>query len=229
MDLSFRALLPDYTERLKAAKPALRHGQENPATVARRLLGDKVRFIKAAEMTGVPALWLMPVFEREEPRFDRYFGNGDPLDRPTTDVPRGRGPFKTWEDGVEDALTLDHETVAFRSQDPGPTNRISWEFACWRWEAWNGFGPREYHGRPSGYLWSGTTEYAGGKYTGDGVWSRGSWDIQLGCVAIAIALSVLDPEIAAGFGPLPSDKQPEVIHTATASPLVEPKSTPAKA
>lgn len=194
MDLSFKALEPEYAKRLVDMKVKLGAGQANPTTVARRLLENKDRFLAAQKLTGVPALWLIPVFEREDPSFTRYFGNGDPLDKPTTDVPRGRGPFRTWEEGVEDALTLDHEVAAFRSQET-----ITWEYACWRWEGWNGFGPREYHGRSTGYLWSGTDQYDGGKYTSDGHWSRGSWDDQLGCVLLARIIASLDAELAAGL------------------------------
>lgn len=197
MDLSFLALKSDYTKRLAEVSIHLRSGQANPDDVAKRLLANKDRFLAVEKKTGVPAIWLMPVWEREDPSFSRYFGNGDPLDRPTTDVPRGRGPFATWEDGVEDALALDHVVAAFKSPPES-----SWEYLCWKWESWNGFGPREYHGRPSGYLWSGTNQYAGGKYTADGEWSRGTWDIQLGCVAIARSIIRLDDDLAAGIIPV---------------------------
>jgi lysozyme family protein len=157
--------------------------------VASRLLEHKDRFLAVQAQTKVPALWLMPTFEREGPSFSCYFGNGDPLDRPTTDVPRGRGPFASWELGVCDALHLDHvdEEAVW-----------TWEYACYEWERWNGFGPRG-HGRPTGYLWSGTSEYRGGKYVSDGIWSPRTWDEQLGAVIIAKTIAAADGEIAKGF------------------------------
>lgn len=185
MDLSFQALEPEYTRRLttmKLLKPVLAKAE------AERLLKYKPRFMKVQEECGVPALWLMPVFEREGPSFTAYFGNGDPLDRPTVDVPEGRGPFATWEEGCADALKLDDVEEA----------RWTWERACWHWEKFNGFGPRE-HGRPTGYLWSGTDQYRGGKYVADGVWSPRTFDRQLGTVVIAKAIAGLDHEIAGGF------------------------------
>lgn len=190
MDLSFAALREDYATRLAVWKPHLRPGQGDPHKVAQDLLVHKDRFLALQSLCGVPALWVMPVFEREEPRFDRYLGNGDRLDHPTTHVPRGRGPFASWEEGAVDALKLDHITAV---------TSWSWQMACYEWERWNGFGPRE-HGRETGYNWSGTDQYEGGKYTGDGVWSRGTWDVQLGCVIVAKAIAELDPEIGAGFG-----------------------------
>lgn len=157
--------------------------------VAKKLLANKPRFMAVQQGCGVPALWLMPVFEREGPSFSDYFGNGDPLSHPTKDVPRGRGPFATWEAGCIDALHLDHITQC---------TEWTWPAACYHWELWNGFGPRN-HGRPTGYLWSGTSVYAGGKYVSDGVWSRGTFDQQLGTVIVAKQLASLDQELAAGF------------------------------
>ena len=183
---TFDALQPEYTADLAAMKLTR---VSDAQAVAKKLLANKDRFMKVQAACGVPALWLMPTFEREGPSFNAYFGNGDPLSHPTKDVPRGRGPFATWEDGCVDALALDHVT-----QCTGWT----WEAACYEWEKWNGFGPRM-HGRPTGYVWSGTSVYKGGKYVSDGVWSRGTYDQQLGTVIIAKELASMDEELAAGF------------------------------
>jgi lysozyme family protein len=138
----------------------------------------------------------MMVFERENPSFDSYLGNGQPLNERTTLVPRGRGPFTgpdAWVKGAVDALTLDNITQV---------TKWTWPIACYEWEKWNGFGPRS-HGCKTGYVWSGTTIYEGGKYIHDGPdgWSPGTWDHQLGCVILARAVSELDPEIGKGFYP----------------------------
>lgn len=186
MSLTFAALESDIAKMISAAKIT------NSAAArkqAQRLLVNKDRFLSVQQMTGVPAIWLMPVFYRENPSFDAYFGNGDPIDRPTTDVPAGRGPFATWEDGVVDSLTIDH-IIAVQSW--------SWTRACYQWESWNGFGPR-LHGRSTGYVWSWTDQYHGGKYVADGVWSRGTWDQQGGCFAIAKAIVSLDPSMETGL------------------------------
>src|SRR5215469_56030 len=105
---------------------------------ARTLLVHRDRFLALQHACGIPALWVMPVFYRENPSFLSYLGNGDPLDKPTVNVPRHRGPFKSWEDGAADALALDHVTVC---------PEWTWERACYHWELYNGMGSRE-HGRP---------------------------------------------------------------------------------
>lgn len=183
---TFDTLKSDYTKDLAAFKPT-KAGQA--VAVAKRLLKDRDRFLALQEACGVPALWVMPVFERENPSFNSYLGNGDPLDHPTTHVPAHRGPFSTWEAGAADALQLDHIT-----QCPEWT----WEYALYEWEKWNGMGVRS-HGRPSGYLWAASNIYQGGKYIADGIWSKGTWDQQLGTVSIAKAIATLDEEIAKGF------------------------------
>jgi lysozyme family protein len=190
MDLSLEALEPEYRGRLSAMKLLKPVAAKQTAT---RLLQHRDRFLGAQQLCGVPALWIMATFEREGPSFDAYFGNGDPLNQKTKHVPAGRGPFSTWEEGVADALHLDHVASC---------PEWNWLSACWEWEKWNGFGPRQYHGRPTGYLWAGTDQYQGGKYGSDGVWSRGTWDQQLGTVIVAKAIADLDPEIGKEFPPL---------------------------
>src|SRR5437899_8823117 len=109
MDLTFEALEPEYKTHLvsvKMLKPIA------AKAAAQKLLVHRDRFLAVQKDCGVPALWLMPTFEREGPSFKNYFGNGDPLDKPTTDVPRGRGPFATWEEGCIDALHLDRISEA---------------------------------------------------------------------------------------------------------------------
>jgi len=184
--MNFEQLQPEYHAALAEGKM-----QKLPAALAaaHRLLESRERFLSLQKACGVPALWVMPVFERENPSFESYLGNGDPLSHRTTHVPRGRGPFATWEEGAADALALDHIT---EPED------WTWEWACYKWELWNGFGPRN-HGRPSGYLWSGTDQYHGGKYVADGVWSPRTWDTQLGTVILAKAIALLDGEIAKGL------------------------------
>ncbi len=184
--MTFDQLKAEYEADLANAKPTR---STDAIIAAKRLLVHRDRFLALQKMSGVPALWVMPVFERENPSFNAYLGNGDNLNRPTTHVPRGRGPFDSWEAGAADALKLDRIT-----QVP----QWTWARACYEWELWNGFGPR-HHGRPSGYVWSGTSIYQGGKYVSDGVWSRGTWDHQLGCVELARAIAELDPEIGKGF------------------------------
>jgi lysozyme family protein len=189
MNLTFAALEPGIAKQLaevKITKPVI-----VKSITTNILLPHKERFIAVQEATGVPALWMMPVFYRESPNFGTYFGNGDPLDKPTTHVPVGRGPFTSWEAGATDAMELEHIAAV---------EEWTWERAVYQWESWNGFGPRS-HGRPSGYVWSGTNIYVGGKYVHDGPsgWSPRTWDKQIGCVAIARELVIQDPSLSIGL------------------------------
>lgn len=186
MKLTFDALQPDYERWLADYKP-LRPLDAHAA--ATRLLVHRDRFLSLQEACGVPALWVMPVFVRENPSFNSYLGNGQPLTHRTTEVPAGRGPFDSWEEGAADALKLDDITEV---------GNWTWAMGCYEWEKWNGFGPRR-HGRPTGYVTAGTNIYAGGKYISDGVWSRGTWDHQLGTLILAKTIAELDPEIGKGF------------------------------
>lgn len=183
MQFTFTSLEPEYQAMLAAAKVTEASAAK---AVATKLLANKARFAAVEKTTGVPAIWIMPVWWRENPSFNSYLGNGDSLHRATVHVPKGRGPFGSWEEGAEDALKLDHITEVAS---------WSWPRACYQWELWNGFGPRM-HGRPTGYVWAGTDQYRGGKYVADGVWSPGTWDKQLGTYCIAQALIELDPDLS---------------------------------
>lgn len=186
MNFTYESLQAEYEKWLTQYKPTR---PVDAQAVARRLLMSRDRFLKLQAACGVPALWVIPVFERENPSFNSYLGNGDPLSRPTVHVPANRGPFGSWEEGAADSLKLDGISIV---------TDWTWPVACFEWEKWNGFGPRR-HGRPTGYVTAGTNIYQGGKYIADGVWSRGTWDHQLGTLVIAKAIAELDPEIAKGF------------------------------
>jgi lysozyme family protein len=187
MNLTFQALQPDYAHRLSVMK-LLKMPQAE--AVAKNLLVNRQKFVDVQNECGVPALWIMAVFEREDPSFLTYLGNGDPLDRVTVDVPAGRGPFASWEAGCIDALNYDKITSV---------TTWTWEQACYQWEKWNGFGYREYHKIASPYLWSGTDQYSKGKYIADGRWSSNTIDQQLGTVIIAQAIAALDTELGNAY------------------------------
>src|ERR1700722_2303138 len=100
----FDAVKAEYEADLTNAKPTR---SSEAIAVAKNLITNRAIFLKMQELSGVPALWVMPVFERENPSFNSYLGNGDPLNRPTIHVPKGRGPFEVpdaWEKGATDAL-----------------------------------------------------------------------------------------------------------------------------
>lgn len=180
------ALSQDYTSTLAGARVIPSRANEIDQ-VARKLLTFKARYEAVQKTTGVPAVWLATVFEREaSSNFNLYFGNGDSLSRVTTHVPKGRGPFfgpDAWVNGTLDALRIDHIGAM-----------TSWPQFCYSGEIWNGLGPR-HHGIHTGYLWGGMTPYTGGKYVRDGVWDPRYYDEQLGIVPVALRMIELDASL----------------------------------
>lgn len=154
--------------------------------IAARLISYKPRYQVVAELTGVP-WWLIAVLHLRESDADfrTYLGNGEPLTRRTRLVPRGRGPFKSWEDGAVDALRYDGLTSI---------KDFRLEKALWLAERFNGLG-YENRGLPSPYVWGGTNIQKPGKYIADGKWSSTAVDRQPGVAPILHAMSVRDPSI----------------------------------
>jgi lysozyme family protein/peptidoglycan hydrolase-like protein with peptidoglycan-binding domain len=190
MKTSFEAIKQEYTDYAASAKPINEKWAAKAYSAAQRLLATRSHYTAVSAKTGVPIAWIMAINERESGnRFDTYLGNGQSLKRVTTMVPRGRGPWATWDAGAIDGLHYDRVDVPH-----------DWtvEYALYRSETWNGLGPR-WHGKPTGYNWSGTTIYKGGKYTetpAGSTWNPDMWDEQLGTFLIMQKLIELDPSLA---------------------------------
>jgi lysozyme family protein len=147
--------------------------------VAERLSAAPVfsRYKAVEKLTGVPWWFIAVVHEREgAQKWDTYLGNGQALDKKTTLVPKGRGPFKTWEDGAVDAL-VNCAPFAAKNKD--------WSIggALTMLELYNGPGYAQMN-KPSPYVWAGTNQYEKGKYVGDGKYSPETVDAQLGCAGL---------------------------------------------
>lgn len=154
--------------------------------VAHEILTNKARYVAVEEKTGVPYPLIAALHMRESDLdFTTYLGNGDPLDRKTRHVPKGRGPFATWEEGAIDALKYD-----------GLSSVFDWriEKQLYMAEKFNGWGYAK-KGLPSPYLWGGTNIQRVGKFTGDGRFSSVTWDKQLGVAPVLARLAVLDSSI----------------------------------
>lgn len=146
--------------------------------------------------TGVP-WWMVGGFDCREEGFNHRGNlcNGDPLDRPTTHVPRGVGPFATWTQGAVFAMHYDRIAA---------NDIIGWFIEG---ERFNGEG---YHNHsdptapsspePNPYLWSGTNIYHKGKYTGDGHWDSSVVDVQSGIAAMYLALVAMKAPITTPMG-----------------------------
>lgn len=159
------------------------------AKIAAYAFANRQRYLVLEENTGVPWAMIACMHKRESdaqdkegnPLFTSYLGNGQPLNRRTTIVPIGRGPFASFEEGGIDALKYDH------------LDRVTdWrlEKALFYLNAFNGFGHPEI---PSPYLFGGTNIQEPGKYTSDNHWSSTTMDRQPGCAAMLWAIIQLDP------------------------------------
>ncbi len=157
---------------------------------ARKLIKNSERYQSVEKKTGVPWYLIAALHEREsDADFSTYLGNGEPLNRVTRLVPRGRGPFKDWEAGAIDAIKYDGlDKIA-----SWPIERIAYEA-----EGYNGWGYRN-RGVPSAYLWSGSDIYRGGKYIADGVWSSSARDKQAGVMSLLRTMAAEDNSIQIGI------------------------------
>jgi len=160
--------------------------QHEFAAIAERLYAHRDRYQEVEALTGVPWPLIAVLHLREsDADFHTYLGNGEPLNRRTRLVPKGRGPFATWEDGAVDALKYD-----------GLTSLKDWriEKQLWAAEGFNGWGYAN-RGLPSPYVWGGTNIQKPGKYVADGKWNGRVWDTQPGVAPILVSLAMLDPNI----------------------------------
>jgi lysozyme family protein len=180
----FDVLRPEY-RRLWDSMVVTRQAAVN--AIAARLYTHRDRYKRAEKLTGVPWFVIAAWHEREASGdFTKQLAQGDRLDRVSHNVPAGRGPFATWEEGCYDALvTLKHLDRVTDWHDPA---RI-----CYETERYNGFGYRNYHPDVlSPYLWSFTTFYTRGKYVSDGHFDHNAQDAQCGAIAVIKRLMQLE-------------------------------------
>lgn len=158
---------------------------------ARKLLTSRERYEHVASLTGVPWAVVAIIHERESSGdFAGILHNGERIigtGRVTSLVPRGKGPFETWEEAAVDALRHD-----------GLTTRTDWslEGICDAVERYNGLGYRN-RGTPSPYLWSGTNLYVRGKFlenTSGSWYDAGTVDRQVGVIPLYLRLLELAGE-----------------------------------
>src|SRR5260370_3230743 len=203
---------------------------------------------EVAAKTGVPRLWGLASFERESGSdYSRSPAQGDRWDRVSVNVPRGLGPYRCWGDACVAAYRIDRldevagsagvppasaaiTGEAAASENAGGTPALpgwTWPRACYEGELFNGFGPRA-HGRHTGYLWSWTNIYTGGKYVADGKWDPDTQDQQCGMVPMMAALlrlsagRSLDPSLALADAPPWSAGVPPAPLPAPAVPAPPP-------
>ena len=150
--------------------------------VADRLIFHKPRYeavSNALKAKGYDIPWeFIAVAHNRESNgdFNTYLGNGQPLNKKTTIVPKGRGPFSTWEEGAIDAL-LNAPPYAAKNKDWSIGGTLT------KLEEYNGLGYARMD-KPSPYLWAGTDQYSKGKYIADGKYDANAVDQQLGVAGL---------------------------------------------
>ena len=134
-------------------------------SVAHRVLAGRDRYMWVTQRTGVPWRLIGCLHNMEAScNFKGVLHNGELIvgtDRKTTIVPKGLGPFKTWEDAALDALKREGLT-SIKDWTVGLELKISEQF--------NGLGYLKYHqSENSPYIWACTSLNDGkGKYVSDG-------------------------------------------------------------
>lgn len=177
---------------------------------AAKIIASRPRYEVVAKATGVPWDVIGVIHYRESSNdFRGVLHNGQRIigaGKKTTLVPKGRGPFSTWEEAAIDALANCHPYLA-RNKD--------WSIGATldKFEAYNGLGYRN-KGLPSPYLWAGTDQYAKGKYVADGKFDPNHVDTQLGVAPILMkirqtAQSVDAPSTPPKPAPIPVHPLPE--------------------
>lgn len=168
--------------------------------VADQLVGARARYKAVEARTGVPWFIVAVIHQRESSgSFAGVLHNGEKIigtGKLTKLVPKGRGPFTSWEEAAVDALINCHPYAA-RNMDWSPGGALA------LLEQYNGLGYFN-KGIPSPYIWAGTNQYTKGKYVADGKFDPEHVDQQLGCAGIIKAMNTIDPSVKlTGFTPPP--------------------------
>lgn len=175
---------------------------------AAKIIANRSRYELVSKATDVPWDVIGVIHYRESSGdFRGVLHNGQKIigtGKKTTLVPKGRGPFSTWEDAAVDALANCHPYLA-KNKDWSIGTTLD------KLEAYNGLGYRN-KGLPSPYLWAGTDQYAKGKYVADGKFDPNHVDQQLGVAPILMKIREMVAQEAPEPRPAPdtpaTPKQP---------------------
>jgi lysozyme family protein len=159
--------------------------------VAGRLVADvaKQRYQAVSAAAKVPWYIIAVIHERESSQsWSASLAQGDPWDRASIHVPRGRGPFPSWEAAAEDAL---------ENCGPYASRWHDWSVGglLTLLEEYNGLGYAA-RGLPSPYVWASTDQYKSGKYIADGHFDPTAVDHQIGCAALLGRMMIADRSIS---------------------------------
>jgi lysozyme family protein len=150
--------------------------------------GAKAQYSAVSKKTSVPWFVIAVIHEREASQsWKANIAQGDPWNKTSIHVPKGRGPFASWEDAAVDALT---------NCAPHAARWKDWTAggALTLLEEYNGLGYAA-RGRPSPYIWASTDQYVKGKYIADGHYDPNAVDHQIGCAALLNRMAAMDSTI----------------------------------
>jgi lysozyme family protein len=178
------------------------------------ILRGRERYMGIQKLTGVPWEFVGLTHYREcACNWKGVLHNGQLIigtGRKTTIVPKGYGPFDTWEAAALSALKrqgLDKET-------DWSVGRMAYLL-----EGFNGYGYQN-KGIPSPYLWGGSNQYIRGKYVADHVFDPNHVDTQMGCMPVLRLLQ------SSQSHPVPAE--PTTSPTPQTRPPAPPKRPPMK-
>lgn len=177
-------IIPNYPFLLSKCELDLNKIDECKSIVLTNWPKNKLTYDKISIKTSVPS-WLIFAIHYKEAScsVDGALHNGDRCignNKKTWNVPKGRGPFKTWEESAIDALLL--------KQNIFPKN---WNYLpdCLEFaERYNGLGHRS-KGELSPYIWSYTNHHdETGNYVSDGKYVASAKIESPGVAALLLAL-----------------------------------------
>ena len=148
----------------------------------------KAQYVDVASRTGVPWFIIAVIHMREASQsWKGSLAQGDPWNKVSIHVPKGRGPFTSWADAAVDALVnVAPKAASWKNWTAGGALTLL--------EEYNGLGYAA-KGRPSPYVWASTDRYVKGKYVADGHYDPNVIDHQLGCAALLNRMKTMDASV----------------------------------
>lgn len=141
------------------------------------------RYEVVSSLTNVPSDVLFAIHYRESSlNFKGVLHNGERIigtGLKTRLVPKGRGPFESWETAAVDAMEIE------KGKFPVVWDLVGKLNFC---ELYNGAGYKK-KGLPSPYVMSWTSAYVKGKYVADGKFDKDFIDQQCGTAAIILGIA----------------------------------------
>jgi lysozyme family protein len=228
------AALKDANSRRWSAMQISPSREASLEKTAQHLVANKNRYLKVQQGIQEQGMyvpwWFVAIthIRESDGDFNTQLAQGDPLDRVSTHVPAGRGPFTDHPGEKYDAFTRGCFDALIDCA-PHAAKNTDWSVGgvLTLFEEYNGLGYAN-KGAPSPYVWSGTDQYSRGKYVADGVFDPAAVDMQPGCAALLSLMIKLDPTITFGI-PTKGTTMDTAPVTPIATPTTTPKTTPSVA